>query len=69
MALLEIRDQATLMNRSWLSFWEGDDRQAASAALSAANAGDIGKFVGYCATSTGQPKWWDVQVTLMVGCQ
>ncbi len=65
--LLEIRDLATLMNRYWLSFWEGDDRRAASAALSAANAGDIGKFVGYCATSTGQPKWWDVQVTLMVG--
>ena len=67
LALLEIGDLATLMNRPWISFWEGDDRQAASAALSAANAGEIGKFIGYCATSTGQPKWWDVQVTLMVG--
>jgi len=67
LALLEIGDLATVMNRPWISFWEGDDRQAASAALSAANAGEIGKFIGYCATSTGQPKWWDVQITLMVG--
>ena len=39
------------------------------AALEAAKAGDIGKFVGFCPTTSGQAKWWDVQVTPMLDTQ
>lgn len=67
--LLEINDLTAFMNKPWLEFWEGDDRDAALAALEAAKAGDIGKFVGFCPTTSGQPKWWDVQVTPILDTQ
>lgn len=67
--LLEIKDPGTYTNKPWSEFWEGDDRDAALAALEAAKAGDIGKFVGFCPTTSGQAKWWDVQVTPMLDTQ
>ncbi|MCW5797871.1 MAG: PAS domain S-box protein [Nitrospira sp.] len=63
--LLEISDLTAYINTPWSDFWEGDDRDAALAALEAAKAGEIGKFVGFCPTIGGQAKWWDVQVTPM----
>jgi PAS domain S-box-containing protein len=64
-ALLHIRDISTYINRAWETFWDGEDRNAALSALEAAKAGEIGKFVGFCPTTGGQAKWWDVQVTPM----
>ena len=69
LTLLEIKDLNTYTNKPWSEFWEGDDRDAALAALEAAKAGDIGKFVGFCPTMGGQAKWWDVQVTPMLDTQ
>ncbi|MGE0277286.1 MAG: PAS domain S-box protein [Nitrospiraceae bacterium] len=65
MELMGITDPTTLTNRLWMDFWEGEDRAAASAAIAAAKAGEIGKFVGCCPTADGQRKWWDVQITPM----
>ncbi|HJR76333.1 MAG TPA: PAS domain S-box protein [Nitrospiraceae bacterium] len=65
MTLMEIPDPSSVTGRVWTEFWEGDDGAAASAALAAAKAGEVGKFVGCCPTFTGRPKWWDVQVTPM----
>lgn len=67
--LLQIEHVAAYTGKPWSEFWEGDDRDAAMAALEAARSGDIGKFVGFCPTTNGQPKWWDVQVTPMVDTQ
>ena len=63
--LMEISDTRTIINKPWTEFWEGEDRAAAFAAIAAAKAGEIGKFVGCCQTSTGLRKWWDVQITPM----
>ena len=65
LTLMEIPDLAMVTGKLWTEFWEGDDRAAASAALAAAKAGEVGKFAGCCPTLTGRPKWWDVQVTPM----
>ncbi|MEP7151505.1 MAG: PAS domain S-box protein, partial [Nitrospira sp.] len=67
--LLTITDISTYINQPWGDFWEGDDRNAALAALEAARAGEMGKFVGFCPTTTGQAKWWDVQVTPMLDAE
>jgi PAS domain S-box-containing protein len=66
LALLELCDPAAIINTSWTDFWQGEDRAAALRALTAAKAGKIGKFIGFRATATGKPKWWDVQITPIV---
>lgn len=65
LSLMEIPDLSTVKGKLWTDLWEGDDRDAASAALAAAKAGEVGKFAGCCPTLSGLPKWWDVQVTPM----
>ncbi len=61
--LLEIDDLTPYLNSEWLCFWQGEHRQAAKAAFTAAKSGEIRKFQGFCATVKGKPKWWDVVVT------
>jgi PAS domain S-box-containing protein len=68
-ALMGITDPSAVTNRLWTDFWEGEDRAAAFAAIAAAKAGEIGKFVGCCPTAGGQRKWWDVQITPMYDAQ
>ena len=65
--LLGIEDIAPFLNKSWFSFWEGNDRSAAQAALKAAVAGGCGKFVGFSRTFHGESKWWDVVVSPILG--
>ena len=64
MQVLEICDIGPFLNGPWVEFWEGADREAAKAAVQAAKAGGIGRFVGYFETRTSrQPRWWDVVVS------
>lgn len=62
MTVLEICDFAPLRNSPWTDFWQGEFRQAAFAAVEAARAGRIGRFIGFCPTMLGKPRWWDVIV-------
>ncbi|HYX18132.1 MAG TPA: ATP-binding protein [Nostoc sp.] len=61
--LLEIDDPASFLNAEWISFWQGEDREKAKAAIATAKIGNVGQFQGYCPTAKGKPKWWDVIVT------
>jgi formate hydrogenlyase transcriptional activator len=64
MQALEICELAPLLNSSWIDFWQGEDREAAQAAVEKARSGGTGRFVGYFATIvTKQPRWWDVVVS------
>lgn len=68
MQALEICDLDTVVNSSWIDFWEGEDREAARAAVKAASDGGTGRFTGYFPTRiTKQPKWWDVVVNPIRG--
>ena len=61
--LLEIRDLCDFLDKPWLDFWPGGEREMAERALSRALAGGVGSFEGFCPTAAGTPKWWDVVVT------
>jgi len=68
MEVLEICDIAPFLNCPWMDFWQGEDREAASAAVEAARNGGIGRFIGYFETRrTAQPRWWDVVVSPIRG--
>jgi len=60
--LLEITNITPLLKNPWLNFWQGQDQQM-QAAMEVARVGGIGKFVGFCPTGKGTPKWWEVVVT------
>lgn len=61
--LMEIDDAKPLLQKSYLDFWSGADREAASNAVAAARAGGTSRFEGYCPTCKGTPKWWDELAT------
>jgi PAS domain S-box-containing protein len=61
--LMEIDDFSTVANSQWLEFWQGSDRELAQTAFSTALAGGVSQFDGYCPTTKGTPKWWEVVVT------
>ncbi|MGB7943056.1 MAG: sigma 54-interacting transcriptional regulator, partial [Terriglobales bacterium] len=64
MQALEICDADLSPHSSWIDFWEGEDREAARAAVKEAVAGGTGRCTGYFATRiTGQSRWWDVVVS------
>jgi formate hydrogenlyase transcriptional activator len=64
MQALEICDADLSPGSSWIDFWEGEDREAARAAVKEAVAGGTGRCAGYFATRiTGQSRWWDVVVS------
>lgn len=68
MKALEICDLAPVIGSSWIDFWHGADRDAASRAVEAARAGGVGRFVGYFPTTqTRKPRWWDVVVSPILG--
>src|ERR1700683_2168949 len=63
MQALEICDADLSPDSSWIDFWEGEDREAARAALKEAVAGGTGPCAGDFATRrNGQPRWWAVAV-------
>jgi PAS domain S-box-containing protein len=62
-ALLGIDDLRPFLNRDWVDFWAGDDRQAAQLAVTTAGQGGTSNFVGFFRTLRGEPKWWDVAVS------
>jgi formate hydrogenlyase transcriptional activator len=62
MTVLEICDFTPLRNSLWVDFWHDEFRQAAIVAVETAKAGRSGRFIGYCPTMLGKPRWWDVIV-------
>ena len=65
--LLGIEDIRPFLNKAWIDFWGGEDRLMAQAAVESAAAGTPGSFVGFYRTPSGQPKWWDVAISPILG--
>ncbi len=62
MRLMEIDDFASLTEKNWIDFWEGDEKETAQQAVQQALNGEITHFEGFRRTLKGTPKWWEVMV-------
>ena len=60
---LGIENFSDVKGSSWLNFWNGDVRSAASLALKEALSGGAGAFEGNYTTPKDEEIWWDVTVT------
>ncbi len=66
-AVMEVSDFNALRGCPWPDFWKDEGNADALAAIEAARAGGMGHFQGLANTMAGTPKWWDVQVTPILG--
>jgi PAS domain S-box-containing protein len=67
LCVMEIDDFATVVGADWASLWPEDLREKVRAAVAEARVGRQGRFEGPCPTARGTPKWWDVQVSPVLG--
>ena len=65
--LMEVSDFNAIRGCPWPDFWQGEGNADAKAAVAAALAGGRGRFQGEASTMAGTPKFWDVQVTPILG--
>ena len=66
---LEITDTSQVYGLYWPDRWKSGANADARAALVAARAGGVGRFLGQAETFAGNPRHWDVQVTPMPDAQ
>jgi PAS domain S-box-containing protein len=62
---LEIEDEDALIATSWLALWH--DEAPAQAAVADAKAGQTAMFEGARSTHKGNPRWWEVTVSPILG--
>lgn len=61
--LMEVDDVTQVCGLPWTSLWPEEAGAQIKAALEQARQGELGRFVAFCPTAKGTPKWWDVRVT------
>jgi PAS domain S-box-containing protein len=62
LSLMEIEDSTSFDTKLWIDYWEGDENELAYQAVQAALNRETAHFEGFCKTSKGNLKWWDVSV-------
>lgn len=65
--VMEVDDFASVSGCVWTSFWDGEARSAAEAALESARRGEASVFEGPCATAKGSPRHWRVKLAPLRG--
>lgn len=60
--VMEIDDPKDVIGKDWLTFWKGNLRTKAAAALKKAKGGKLARFEGYCPTFKGTMKYWEVSI-------
>lgn len=64
---MEVSDFNAIKGCPWPDFWQGQGNADAVAALEAARAGHSARFQGAADTAAGNPRYWDVQVSPIIG--
>ena len=65
--VMEVEDFGPLKGCPWPDFWSGEGSIEARRAVDAAKAGGTGRFKGPANTAKGNPRYWDVQVSPIMG--
>lgn len=65
LALMEIENFSQIRGRKWSDCWPDAHKNEVEDALRVARGGGVARFSGFCPTSSGAPKWWDVVVSPM----
>jgi two-component sensor histidine kinase len=65
--VMEVDDFGSLKGCPWPDFWEGAGNVEAKKAVATAIAGGVGRFSGHANTAKGTPRYWDVQVSPILG--
>ncbi|MBO9172316.1 PAS domain-containing protein [Rhizobium sp. L245/93] len=67
MRVMEVDDFETVRNCPWPDFWKDEGNKAALDALASARAGKSQGFIGTADTVKGNPRWWEVKVSPILG--
>jgi two-component sensor histidine kinase len=65
--VMEVEDFSALKGCPWPDFWAGAGNLDAAAAVATAKAGGVARFKGAADTAKGTPRYWDVQVSPILG--
>jgi two-component sensor histidine kinase len=65
--VMEVEDFGKLKGCPWPDFWAGQGNADAKAAVATAIAGGTARFQGAANTAIGTPRYWDVQVSPILG--
>ena len=65
--LMQVADFSAMAGHSWPDLWPGDSNDSARRAIAAATAGSTGHFRAEAPTMEGAPRFWDVQITAILG--
>ncbi len=65
--VMEVSDFNTIVGCPWPDFWTGVGNVQAKAALTDAGKGRSSSFIGHANTMKGNPKWWHVAVSPILG--
>src|ERR1700710_2646558 len=65
--VMEVEDFGKLKGCPWPDFWDGQGNTDALRAVAEAKAGGIGRFKGTANTAKGNQRYWDVQVSPILG--
>lgn len=65
--VMEVDDFGPLKGCPWPDFWRGEGSAEARRAVELAKAGGTGRFKGPADTAKGNPRYWDVQVSPIMG--
>ena len=64
---MEIDDFETILGANWATLWTEENRAAIDAAIASARGGRHYNLSLACPTAKGNPRWWDVTVSPIVG--
>ena len=65
--VMEVDDFSSVKGCPWPDFWHGDGHASARNAIDLARQGQTARFKGGASTAKGNQKFWDVQVSPILG--